>query len=125
MREKTKASTGLDTFGTVSETVDWGNGPEIYFLHNNCKVKLHNGIALDQAKKRKEKKDNEEVCKSFAEKGIISSGEASNSATITRRSLIVLINSKDLCIWCMKPENTRHKDGKNSKLHLINQVRPL
>ena len=120
MREKAKALTGLDTFGTVLETVDWGNGPEIYFLHNNCKVKLHNARALDQAKKRKEKKDNEEEWKSFAEKGIISSRETSNSATITRRSLIVLINSKDLCIWCMKPEDTRHKDGKNSKLHLIN-----
>ena len=125
-REKAKAWIGLDTLGTVSETVDWGNGPEIYLLHNKCKLKLHNERALDQGKKRKEKKDQEEECKSFAEKSNISSGEASNSATITtRRSSIGLIHSKDLCIWCMKPKNTRHKDRTNSKLHLINQVRPL
>ena len=53
MREKTKAWIVLDTFGTVSETVDWGNGPEIYFLHNNCRLKLQNARALNQAKKRK------------------------------------------------------------------------
>ena len=52
MRENAKAWIGLDTFGTVSETVDWENDPEIYFLHNNCKLKLHNARPLDQAKKR-------------------------------------------------------------------------
>ena len=105
---------------SVSETVDWGNCLEIYILHNNCKLKLHNARALDQAKKRKEKKDQEEEYQSFAEKSVISSGEASNSATITRHSLIGLVHSKDLCIWCME-----NSIPKNSKLHLINQVRPL
>ena len=52
MRENAKAWIGLDTFGTVSETVDWENDPEIYFLHNNCKLKLHNARPLDQAKKK-------------------------------------------------------------------------
>ena len=109
MREslKAKAWIGLDTFRTVSETVDWRNGPEIYLLHNNYTLKLHNARASDQDKKRKEKKDQEEECENFAEKGIINSGEASNSATITRRSSIGLIHSKDLCVWCMKPEDTR------------------
>ena len=125
MREKAKVWIVLDTFGSVSETVDWGIDPEIYFRHNNYKLKLCNARALDQAKKRKKKKDQEEECKSFAEKVIKSSGEASNSATITRRSSIVLIHSKDLCIWCMKPKDTHHKDRKNSKLYLINQVRPV
>ena len=54
---------GLDTFGTVSKTVDWGNGSEIHFLHNNCKLKLHNARALDQAKKTKEKKNQKEEWK--------------------------------------------------------------
>ena len=94
-------------------------------MHNNCKSKLKNARALDQAKKRKEKKDQEEECQSFAEKGLITNGEASNSATITMRSSIGLIHSKDIFIWCTKPEDTRHKGGKNSKLHLISQVRPL
>ena len=125
MREKAKTWISLDTFGTVSETVDWGNGPEIYFLHSNCKLKLHKARVFYQATKKIEKKDQEEECESFVEKGIISSGEANNSANITRRSSIGLIHSKDLCIWCMKPEDTRHKDRKNSKMHLINQVRPL
>ena len=57
MREKAKASIGSDTFGSISETADWGNCLEIYFLHNNCRLKLHNARTLDQAKKRKEKKD--------------------------------------------------------------------
>ena len=94
-------------------------------MHNNCKLKLHNARALDKVKKKKEKKDQEEECKSFSEKAIINSGEARNSATITRRSSIGLFHSKDLCVWCMKPKDTCHKDRKNSKLHWFNQVRPL
>ena len=125
IREKTKAWIVLDTFGTVSETVDWGNGPEIYFLHNKCRLKLQNARALNQAKKRKEKKVQEERCESFAGKGIVSCGEASNSATITRHSSVGIIHSKDLCIWCMKPEYIFHRDRKSSKLHSINQVRPM
>ena len=124
MREKGKAWIGLDTFGTVSDSrlaLDWRNGPEIYFLHNNCKSKLHNARLLDQAKKWKEKKDQKKERKSFAEKSIISSDETSNSATSTRRSSIGPIYSKDFCIWCLKPEDTYYKDSKNSKLHLINQ----
>ena len=114
MTKKAKAWIDLKTFGTVSETVDWRNGPEIYLLYNNCKLKLHNSRALDQPKKRKEKKYQEQECKSFAEKSIISSSEASDSATITRRWSVGLIHSKDLCIWYMKAEDTHHKDGNNS-----------
>ena len=62
MEERAKSWIGLDTFGTVSETVDWGNGPGIYFLHSNCKLKLRNARASAQAKKRIEKKDQEEDC---------------------------------------------------------------
>ena len=29
------------------------------------------------------------------------------------------IHQPKLCIWCLKPEDTRHKDRINSKLHLI------
>ena len=64
MREKATAWIGLDTFGTVSETVGWGNGPEIHFLHNNCKLSLHNA----RAKKRKEKTDQENSEKALQKK---------------------------------------------------------
>ena len=64
MREKATAWIGLDTFRTVSETVGWGNGPEIYFLHNNCKLSLHNA----RAKKTKEKTDQENSEKALQKK---------------------------------------------------------
>ena len=64
MREKATAWIGLDTFGTASETVGWGNGPEIYFLHNNFKLSLHNA----RAKKTKEKTDQENSEKALQKK---------------------------------------------------------
>ena len=42
MRETAIVWIGLDTLRTVSETVDSGNGPEIYFLYNKCKLKMYN-----------------------------------------------------------------------------------
>ena len=55
MREKATAWIGLDTFGTASETVGWGNGPEIYFLHNNCKLSLHTARAKKTDQENSEK----------------------------------------------------------------------
>ena len=68
MREKAKASIGSDTFGSVSETVDWGNCLEIYFLHNNCKWKLHNARTLDQAKRGKKRKIKKKSTKALQKK---------------------------------------------------------
>lgn len=42
MREKAKTWVGLVTFGTVSEAVNWRNGPELQFFDNNWKLKLNN-----------------------------------------------------------------------------------
>ena len=67
MREKATAWIGLDTFGTVSETVGWGNGPEIYFLHNNCKLSLHTA----RAKKTKEKKTDQENSEKALQKKLL------------------------------------------------------
>ena len=64
MKEKAKAWIGLDTF----ETADRGNSPEICFLFSNCKLKLHNPVALEQTKKRKENKNQKGECESFAKK---------------------------------------------------------
>ena len=68
MREKAKTWIVLDTSETVSKIVDWGNCSEIHFLHNNCKLKLHNARALDQAKKVKRKERSERRVKALAKK---------------------------------------------------------
>ena len=53
LREKSKLWVGLDTFGNVSQTVNWNVGPECHYMYANRKVKLYNSRSSEQAKKRR------------------------------------------------------------------------
>lgn len=121
LQQKSELWVGLDTFGKVAETVDWNVSPESYLMHAQCKIKLYNSKALDQAKKRKERLEkpcNEDIERSQCQ----SENETEKLSRNTRKSFDGIIHSKDLCIWCMKPEDKRHKNRNYSKLHLIDQV---
>ena len=121
LEEKAKNWSCLDTFGGAFDRVNWEDGPQGMYVHSNCKIKLFNSRSLEQAKQRKEK---EKEKKSENEEEILTqSNSPVASSIVTRRSTTGLVHSKHLCIWCMKPEDARHKDRKNSKLHLLNQVR--
>lgn len=128
LEEKSWNWCGLDTFGDAFDRVNWKDGPEGMYLHSNCKLKLFNNRSLEQARKRKEKeraqREEEEKNKDDDKDGKQSRLESPEVPKIvSRRSSTGRVHSKLLCIWCMKPEDTRHKDRKNSKLHLLNQVR--
>ena len=128
LEEKSRHWCGLNTSGDVFDRVNWENGPEGMYLHSNCKMKLLNKRSLEQAKKRKEK---EQAQKEEEEKNKDDDQDRKRSRLespeipiiIPRRSLTGKVHSKNLCIWCMKPEDSRHKDRKSLKLHLLNQVR--
>lgn len=124
LEEKSKNWIGLDTFGDVFDRVDWRNGPQGMYLHSNCKIKLFNSRSLEQAKRRKEKECSRQSMSNDnnGEKSLDLQKSPENTNTVARRSSIGTVHSKNLCIWCMEPEDTRHKGRKNSKLHLINQV---
>ena len=129
LEEKSRNWCGLDTFGDAFDKGNLENGPEGVYLHSNCKMKLFNNRSLEQARKRKEKKraqreEEEEKNKDDDQDRKRSRLESPEIPKIIPcRSSTGRVHSKNLCIWCMKPEDTRHKDRKNSKLHLLNQVR--
>ena len=128
LEENSRNWCGLDNFGDASGRVNWENGPEGMYLHFNCKMKLFNKRFLEQARKRKEKeraqREEEEKNKDDDQDRKRSQLESPEIPKITpRRSSTGRVHSKNLCIWCIKLEDTRHKDRKNSKLHLLNQLR--
>ena len=124
LRQKSKLWVGLDTFGNASQTVNWDVGPECHYMHANCKVKWYDSRSLKQAKKRKERL--EKPIKSTEEDKDAKSDQSAalahvDSTRLTCRSFDGAIHSKELCIWCMKPGDKRHKK-RFSTLHLIDQV---
>ena len=120
LQQKAELWVELDTFGNVAETVDWNVSPDSYLIHSQCKIKLYNSRALDQARKRKAKL--EEPSGESLESDCLSEHETGKLLRSTRKSFDGLIHSKELCIWCMKPEDKRHKNRNYTKLHLIDQV---
>ena len=122
LQKKSELWVGLDTFGKVAETVNWNASPCSYFMHTQCKIKLYNSRALDQAKKRKEKLESATHGSEENDEKDQVQLKDDNSTRSTRKSFDGITHSKYLCIWCMKSEDKRHKNRKCSKLHLIDQV---
>lgn len=122
LQQKSELWIGLDTFGEVYETVDWSQSPNCYYLHEQCKIKLYSSRALDQARKRKENLDNQSTEEDKNVEKVELQLKSENLARSTRKSFDGVTHTKDRRIWCMQPEDKRHKDRKHTQLHLLNQV---
>ena len=95
---------GLDKYGNVFESVNWDNGPSGSFCHKLCKTEFTSKRKLKQSKARKAKAETSvlKYCNDSASEDVsLSSKRLSPSTT-------GLLHNKDLCIWCMKPEDTKH-----------------
>ena len=55
LKEKTIIWCGLDAFRHGFDTVNWKNGPQRFYMHSICKIKLFNGRSMVQAKTKKGK----------------------------------------------------------------------
>ena len=97
-------------FAHVYDGTTWDTNIELY-VHNNCKLDISSTKKLEIAKRQ-----------SFMIERIPSTStdidEQHTQAKQWRRSSGPIHQPK-LCIWCLKPEDTRHKDRTNSKLHPI------
>ena len=95
---------GLDKCGNVFESVNWDNGPSGSFFHTLCKTEFTSKRKLEQSRARKTKAETSAL-KSCNDS---SSEDVSLSSKRLSCSTTGLLHNKDLCIWCMKPEDTKH-----------------
>ena len=95
---------GLDKYGNVLESVNWDNGPSESFFHTLCKTEFASKNKLEQSKARKAEAETSAL-KSCNDS---SSEDVSLSSKRLSCSTTGLLHNKDLCIWCMKPEDTKH-----------------
>ena len=92
IKENSEKWKGVGMFAHVYDGTTWDTNIELY-VHNNCMIEripsTPTGIDEQHTQDKQWRR---------------SSGP---------------IHQPKLCIWCLKPEDTRHKDRTNSKLHLI------
>ena len=102
---------GLDIEGA------WDNGPVGVYYHQVCKLKLFSSRKLDQALKRKEKLQKEKKDQSTS---LALSQPQPGEKTRQTRQTTGLIRDKNLCIWCLKPEDMKHRD--RDRWHIMQQL---
>ena len=127
---------GLDRYGGVYDTIDWGNQvvQEQLTFHRNCLSYLQTKKKLTQAKEEKEENINElEI--PIATSSIIDEPQqpplpppkASNANPMTpdhlsqklKSTSIGKIYDKDLHIWCMEPDDhLKKKKGPKKLFHM-------
>lgn len=112
MKDKAKDWKDLPKFGNVYDTINWEAGPNGVFFHKRCRTALASQRGLQQAVRKKEnlqKQLTEETQGMHSQEQQQSSGRSSRSSG--------LLHGKQLCIWCMKPEDLKH----SNKLCIIQQ----
>ena len=107
LREKSKLWVGLDRFGECYDTISWENQGTDNCLHQSCKLWMYSKRLLEQAIKRKKLKDNDILEPTQMQVDIQTSHN--QSARVPTRETTGQLHKKDCCIWCMMPEDKRHK----------------
>ena len=111
---------GLDKFGSVYDDVNWDNGSDGLFFHKvPCQLDFKSSRKLDQAKNRHAKKSfDREVMPSECTTQIEEGNDAPGSSKRLTRSHIPVIHDKQLCVWCMKPDNVKNTNDLFRKMEL-------
>ena len=112
MKDKASDWKGLLKFGDVFDTVNWEAGPEGVFFHKRCRITLASKKSLDQARRKQENNDKEKQTPGTSidqTRSSLSGGRSSRSKG--------LLHHKHMCIWCMKPDDSKH----GNKLSSIQQ----
>lgn len=113
---------GLDKFGDVYDRVDWEKPQK---LHENCRKTISASRQLKQAQVRFQKRvlENEQNESTIEDVN----AEAPNEPKRVLRSTLGPLHEKHLCVWCMLPEDSKHKGRKSGTkrpraiLHCIQQ----
>ena len=111
MKIQVQARHGLDKFGNVYEQFEWENGPVGIYFHKTCRTVFASQRTLEQVKGRK---NNLEVLSitspiECAETSKECSAHMPEKSRLHRSSTGPL-HDKDLCVWCMKPEDCKHAE---------------
>ena len=111
---------GLDPYGSIYEETNWDSGPEGNFIHKTCRLKLGDSKRLERALSRT--RQEEEFPESAQSNDLIPSSELpANISSVHRQSQTGNLHDKNLCIFCMKGEDLKHRDRKSSNLRLLEQ----
>lgn len=94
---------GCDRYGNVYDSVDWELGPRGHHMHTSCRVTISSSVKLNQSKVRQQKRDREEeMCHHDV--------DLASPAPKSLRSSTGIVHDKNLCVWCMKPEDEKHPE---------------
>lgn len=115
IKENAQKWVGLDRYGNIYTSIAWNAGWKGHYAHRSCKTYLGTSKTLNQAISRKSK---EEVIPEAS----LSQFGAGDALPQRQSRANMLLHDPELCVWCLKPEDTRHKDRPNSKLSLIDSV---
>ena len=108
----------LDTFGEVFDSVSWDDGPSGKYFHKVCRMEIAGERKLQQAKSRYEKNTNKQQIQTSCANESVENDPATSGRRTRSKGML---HNKDLCIWCMKPEDKAHPD--RDKFFLLQQQR--
>lgn len=112
--------TGLDPYGSIHEETNWESGPEGNFIHKTCRLKLGDSKRLESALSRT--RQEEEFPESTQSNDFTPHSQfPANISSVHRRSQTGNLHDKNLCIFCMRGEDSKHRDRKTSNLRLLEQ----
>ena len=78
-------------------------------MHQSCIVTLSSSVKLSQAKTRKEKKERSDTVTPTSDKDVlVEQCQYGPNDHKKLRSSTGLLHQKHLCVWCMKPKDTKH-----------------
>ena len=97
---------GCDRFGNVYDSVDWELGPYGKHLHASCRLDISSSDKLKRSKLRQQKQEES----SFHEEICHQEQDLESPAPKRLRSSTGIVHNKNLCVWCMKPEDVRHPE---------------
>ena len=101
----------LDKFGDVFTSVDWDSGSDGKFMHKSCELDLFNDRKLSQAiiRKENEERTEDEPFQSSSTSSKVESCEELEIPSRKRLRSEGKLHHKNLCIWCMEPEDSKRK----------------
>ena len=109
-RKKSELWQDLDIFGNVYTSVNWDNGPTGFSYHENCKIDFTSSRKLEQAFGRKDKLSSSENCDTPSTSQI--DHELQVPAAKRLRSSLGVVHDKNLCVWCRKCDDPKHRESK-------------
>ena len=107
---------GLDMFGNVYDTVNWQQGPSGKHVHGNCRFDISSSDKLNRAKTRQQKRERDSASHECPD-----DHDLAGPAPKCLRSSVGIVHNKNLCVWCMKPEDTKHPE-RTGKWLLISYI---